>query len=284
MASKTNTVAVVTAFVNSFSFFEVYLLNGFEKQNLDMGKRYKLNQYSTGGSIQRKKDFLRALTTDRIADGVISMFLHFDEEDMKALNGANIPVVFVDEEMEGAHSVKSDNFKGAFMATEYLIKKGRKDIGFVMGQMKNEGTGITPLERLHGYKSALNQYGIAYDEKRVVEIINYSFEEGEKAFAELVSRSVKLDSVFSSAGDMVGLGVMDEAQRQKMDVPKDLAIIGYDDINMAALSKPPLTTVKQPIELMGREAFRLVVDAIEEKLSKPQKIIHAPELVIRGSA
>ncbi|HPD18366.1 MAG TPA: LacI family DNA-binding transcriptional regulator, partial [Candidatus Goldiibacteriota bacterium] len=61
---KTNTIAVITAYLNSFSFYEVYLINGFEKQNSDLGRKYVLNQYSTGGNQQRKKELLKAILSE----------------------------------------------------------------------------------------------------------------------------------------------------------------------------------------------------------------------------
>ncbi len=281
---KTGRIAVITAYLNPSSFFELLLISGFERKNAEMGGKYKIEQYSTVGSAGRRKDFMRGVLGGEVADGIISMFLKFDDEDTAALRENNIPVVFIDEEMKGFHSVTVDNFKGAYMATEYLIKKKKKNIGLVVGQMKTEGVGVTPFERLKGYKSALQDYGMEYHENNVVEITDYTFEEGEQALRELLKRGKKFDGVFSAAGDMVALGIMDEAEREAIDVPHDLAIIGYDDINMASLSKPPLTTIRQPIEEIGKESFRLLVETLEGKHKKPQKFIFDPKLIERGSA
>ena len=281
---NTKKIAVITAYLNPSSFFELLLISGFERKNAEMGGKYKIEQYSTVGSEGRRKDFMHGVLAGKVADGIISMFLKFDDEDTAALRKNNIPVVFIDEEMKGFHSVTVDNFKGAYMATEYLIKKKKKNIGLVVGQMKTEGVGVTPFERLKGYKSALQDYGMEYHESNVVEITDYTFEEGEQALRELLKRGKKFDGVFSAAGDMVALGIMDEAEREAIDVPHDLAIVGYDDINMASLSKPPLTTIRQPIEEIGKESFRLLAETLEGKHKKPRKLIFDPELIERGSA
>lgn len=281
---KTNTIAVVTAYMNSFSFYEVYLINGFEKQNSETGRKYTITQYSTGGSQQRKKELLHAIQNEHIADGIISMFLQFDKEDLKALKDHGIPVVFVDEEMEGFPCVKMDNFKGAYNAVEYLIKKGRKKIGLVVGQVSSEGVGITPKERYDAYKKALADHKIEFDDKKVIEIMEYTFEEGEQAMKELSARNLGLDAIFCAAGDMVALGVMDEAFREKIDIPANLSLVGYDDINMASLSKPQLTTVRQPIEEIGKTAFKMCVEMVETGKMDARTVILEPQLIIRGSA
>jgi LacI family transcriptional regulator len=281
---KTNVIAVVTAYLNSFSFYEVYLINGFEKMNGEMGRKFTINQYSTGGSQQRKKELLHAILSETIADGIISMFLQFDKDDLAVLKEHGIPVIFIDEEMEGYPCVKMDNFKGAYNAVEYLIKKGRTNIGLVVGQVSSEGVGITPKERFEAYKKALSDHNMQFNEKNMIEIMEYTFEEGEQAMKEFVNRKAGLDAIFCAAGDMVALGIMDEAFKQKIDVPADLALIGYDDINMASLSKPQLTTVRQPIEEIGKIAFKMCVGMIETGKMEPRTVIMEPQLVVRGSA
>ncbi|MBP7793310.1 MAG: LacI family DNA-binding transcriptional regulator [Candidatus Goldbacteria bacterium] len=281
---KTNTIAVITAYLNSFSFYEVYLINGFEKQNSDLGRKYILNQYSTGGNQQRKKELLKAILSESLADGVISMFLKFEQDDLNELKNKKIPAIFIDEEAEGFPSVKLNNFKGAYDAVKYLIDKGKRNIGLVVGQLSSEGVGITPIERFEGYKKALQDNKIAFDKDKVIEIINYTFEEGEQALLSYIDRKIKFDAIFCAAGDMVALGIMDEASKLNMDIPHDFALIGYDDISMASISKPGLTTVKQPIESIGRTALRMLDSMIETGKIEQSKIIFEPELVIRGTA
>ncbi len=281
---RTNTIAVITAYLNSFSFYEVYLINGFEKQNSDLGRKYVLNQYSTGGNQQRKKELLRAILFETLADGVISMFLKFEQDDLNELKNKKIPVIFIDEEVEGFPSVKLNNFKGAYDAVKYLVEKGKKNIGLVVGQLRSEGVGITPIERFEAYKKALADYKIPFDKDKVIEIINYTFEEGEQSLRSYVERKIKLDAIFCAAGDMVALGIMDEAAKLNIDIPHDLALIGYDDINMASISKPGLTTVKQPIESIGRAALRILDSMIETGKIEQSRVIFEPELVIRGTA
>jgi LacI family transcriptional regulator len=177
-----------------------------------------------------------------------------------------------------------DNFKGAYNAVDYLIKKGRKKIGLVVGQVSSEGVGITPKERYDAYKKALADNNMAFDDKNVIQIMEYTFEEGEQAMQEFSKRNLGLDAIFCAAGDMVALGIMDEAFKQKIDIPANLSLVGYDDINMASLSKPQLTTVRQPIEEIGKTAFKMCVEMVETGKMEPRTVILEPQLIIRGSA
>ncbi len=195
----------------------------------------------------------------------------------------NVPVVFIDEEAEGFHSITIDSYKGGYLATEHLINKGRKNIGVIIGQMKGEGVGITPLQRFNGYKQALADRNLPFDLDKVIEVREYAFKEGVSALADMVRRKTSIDAIFCAAGDVVAMGVIDEANRIGLNIPKDIALVGYDDINMASISKPALTTIHQPVEDMGKEAFKMLVDTIEGRETKPKKIILEPRLVIRAS-
>jgi len=93
-----------------------------------------------------------------------------------------------------------------------------------------------------------------------------------------------LDAVFCAAGDNCALGLLTVAKERGMQIPKDIAIMGFDDVLAARVSTPPLTTVKQPIEKMAEAAYKMAVVHRDEILQKPQKVIFEPELVVRQSA
>lgn len=280
---RTETIAIVTAYMSTFSFYEVYLMNGFELQNIQMGHKYTINQYSTHGNDQKKKEFVRSILSETTADGMISMFLKFDDDDIASLRARNFPVVFIDEEAEGFHSITIDSYKGGYMATQHLISRGRKNIGLIIGQIKGEGVGITSMQRLNGYKQALAEHNIPFDDTKIIEVKEYAFKEGVNSLADMVRRKVKIDSIFCAAGDVVAMGVIEQANRAGINIPKDIALVGYDDINMASISKPALTTIHQPVEDMGKKAFELLVDTIEGIELKPRKIVLEPRLVVRAS-
>jgi len=275
---KTNNIAVVASFFASL--FALESVRGIE-QNLRK-TQYNLILYSTRGIEENERDMLKRIFYERRADGIVIISLKAEKELVEEFKKDDVPIVFIEEIVEGAPTVKFNNIKGAYMATEHLIKKGRKNIAFVGGAADKE---LNADERLKGYREALEANGLPFDENNTIEVLNYSFEEGEDLVNELLSRSNKFDAMFCAAGDITAIGVMDAAKNQGIIVPDDIAVIGYDDIYISNLTTPSLTTVRQPIAQMGMRAFDLLMDIIEKKAGSDNKIISfEPELVIRDSA
>ena len=274
---KTNNIAVVASFFASL--FALESVRGIEQ---DLRKtQYNLILYSTRGSEENERDMLRRIYYEKRADGLIIISLKAEKEFVEEFKKEGVPVVFIEEIIEGAPTVKFNNIKGAYTATEHLIKKGRKNIVFVGGSGEKE---LSAEERMKGYKAALADNDIPFDENNVIEVFNYSFEEGEDIISEIVSKERDIDAVFCAAGDITAIGVMDAAKNRGISVPDDLAVIGYDDIYISNLTTPSLTTVRQPISQMGMRAFELLMDMVEKKEGSDNKIISfEPELIIRDS-
>jgi LacI family transcriptional regulator len=272
---KTNNIAVVASFFASL--FALESVRGIELKLRNTN--YNLILYSTRGVEENEKDVLRRIFYEHRADGFVIISIKPDEELVKEFEEEGIPVVFIEEIVKGAPTVKFNNIKGAFMATEYLLHHKRKKIALVKGSK-----GLNSEERFRGYKDALEHYGIPYDEKMVIDVVDYSFEEGAGLLKSLLKKSPNLDAVFCAAGDITAIGIMDAAKKSGMKIPEDLAIIGYDDIYLSNLTSPGLTTVRQPIAQMGMQAFDLLTAMIEGKKEGENKIISfEPELVIRNS-
>ncbi|MBN2754229.1 MAG: LacI family DNA-binding transcriptional regulator [Candidatus Goldbacteria bacterium] len=272
---KTNNIAVVASFFASL--FALESVRGIEN-NLRK-TAYNLILYSTRGVEENERDVLRRVFYERRADGFIIISLKPDDELVAEFEKEGLPVVFIEEIVKGAPTVKFNNIKGAFMATEYLIKKKRKKIAIIKGSKV-----LNAEERFKGYKDALEYYGIPFDEKKVIDVVDYTFEEGETLLKNLMKKSGGVDAVFCSAGDITAIGVMDAAKKAGIKIPQDLSIIGYDDVYLSNLTSPGLTTVRQPIAQMGMQAFDLLTDMIEGSAPMESKIISfEPELIIRDS-
>jgi len=272
---KTNNIAVVASFFASL--FALESVRGIEA-NL-RNTNYNLILYSTRGMEENERDMLQRLFYERRADGIIVISLRMDKELLAEFKKEGVPVVFIEEVLEGAPTVKFKNIKGGYMATEYLIKKKRKNIGLIIGE-----SGLNADERMKGYRDALNDFGIPYDENKIVRVKNYNFEEGEKSLKTLLKKSPNVDSVFCAAGDVTAIGVLDQAKDSGIKVPGDLAVISYDDIYISNLTSPSLTTVRQPIAHMGSQAFDVLMGMIDGFIPYESKIISfEPELIIRDS-
>lgn len=261
------------------------IIEGAEQKSYEPGKYYgKLSLYSTRGNEEAKKEILIRILRERLAAAVIMIFVIPDKKLIKEYKKAEIPIVLLEGKIKGIHSIRVDNKKGAYDAVSYLIKKGRKKIGLIRGEIGYEEVGPTPSEREKGYKDALKSAGFVYNKKLTVEVRDYTFNEGKQCLDLLLEREKKLDAIFCSAGDLCAMGVMQRAKELKIKIPDDIAIIGFDDIIAASLVSPALTTVKQPIYEIGQKAFELAVEAAEKKIKKPRDIVIQPELIIRESA
>jgi LacI family transcriptional regulator len=182
--------------------------------------------------------------------------------------------------------VRVDNVKGAKLAVQHLLSKGRKKIGLLMGNSKPEDIyepNPVAEERLKGYQEALKEGGLSFDPKLVGIVENYTPEEGSELLGRLLEVEPKLDAVFSAAGDWVAMGVLDEARKRGLQVPRDLSLVGYDDVLQARLINPPLTTIRQSFGEIASVAFDIAMESIDGKLAQEKHILLEPELIVRAS-
>ncbi|MCE5299479.1 MAG: LacI family transcriptional regulator [Spirochaetia bacterium] len=277
---RTNNIAVIATYFSSF--FEMNFLKGLEQEMGD--SEYQINEYSTRARPGVKEGIMETIIYGKRADALIALSIKPSKELLEEFKSASIPVVLVEENLKGTHSVKADNFRGGFLAGEHLMQKGRKNIGVVVGMLDGDEVGTSPAERLNGFKKAQADFGIKFDKKYVYEIRNFDFNDGREALNEFHRRGCKLDGVFCAAGDYIAMGFMQECGQKGIKIPDDISVVGYDDLEMSAIVNPPLTTIRQSISELGREAYKIAVDAINKKIKEPKQIILQPELVVRKSS
>ncbi|MCX8094078.1 MAG: LacI family transcriptional regulator [Candidatus Goldbacteria bacterium] len=274
---KTNTIAVTSNLF--FAWFKMDILNGIGKTIFET--KYKMNQYSTHDDFG--EDTLKDILYGRRADGVITISLRPEITILNEFKKHNTPIVLIEDTVDGFPGVKVDNFHGAYMATSYLIKKGRRKIGILTGKVAEGGKNV--YERLEGYKKALKENDIDLRKKIMLETVCYTFEEGRKIFDKFIENKKGIDAIFCAAGDIAAMGLIKRAQERGVKIPEDVAIVGYDDIVVSSMITPALTTVKQPIFEMGRAAVKMLINQMEsEKNIINEVVIFQPELIIRESA
>ena len=260
------------------------VIEGAEDKSYGMGKyENKLTLYSTRGTQDLKKEILMRILHGKLADAVIMLFVEPDRATVSAYKKAGIPIILLEGKMKGVHSITVDNISGAYDATSFLTGKGMKKIGLIRGETGVEEVGPTPMDRETGYKKALSEAGIAFDRNLVEEVKTYSFEEGKLALGKLLSRERALDAVFCAAGDICAMGVIEHAKELKIKVPREISVIGFDDIITSSQVKPALTTVRQPVYEMGGRAFEMAVDAAEGRLKNIVNLSVKPQLIVRES-
>jgi LacI family repressor for deo operon, udp, cdd, tsx, nupC, and nupG len=174
-------------------------------------------------------------------------------------------------------TVQIDNIKAAREATEYLLGLGHTRIGFVTGPLWS----VLSRDRLHGYRDAILDAGLEYDEALVVSG-NFSIVSGVAATNQLLALPHRPTAVFAS-NDEMAIGAVRAARDQALLVPDDLSVMGFDDIRFAAFMDPPLTTVSQPGGEIGRTAMEILLKIIADEPIERRRHLLPTHLELRGS-
>ncbi|TCW35687.1 substrate-binding family protein [Thermohydrogenium kirishiense] len=170
-----------------------------------------------------------------------------------------------------------DNEKGAYIATNYLIQNGLRDIILLSGPLSIN----TYMDRLLGYKKALTENDILFISEYVYQVANndVSIEQGYNMLKDVIKSGKKFDGVFAS-NDLIAIGAIQALQEEGITIPDVVKIIGFDDIYPASLIKPDLTTISQPKYAMGCEAMNILYKLINSSKIKKREIIMEPKLKI----
>ena len=201
--------------------------------------------------VARVRDFMNLLEERRV-DGVVISVAKLDIKSSPWLAAHRVPIVLVDSPSTGlrAPGISSDNRLGGRLAIDHLLELGHRRIGHIMPPR----TILAARERLAGANDGMRWAGHAGG-LSVVEIGRYDMAAGTKAMATLLRRHPDVTAVFAY-NDLMAIGAMDAIHRSAMSIPADISVVGFDDIPNAAYCNPPLTTVRQSVEVMGRWAFR----------------------------
>lgn len=230
---------------------------------------YKVVLFNTDGEIEKEKNMLQMLSAMN-ADGII---LTTSSEGVDSdIENCTIPVVVTDRltAQKGADAyVHCDHYRGGRMAAEHLISNGCRRIVCMRGKQDISSA----RERYLGCKEVCNEHGI---DLRVVDC-DYSFEAGIQAAEQMIKKYPDMDGIVA-CNDIVAISAYKVLHQKGIEVPGQIQIIGYDNIRLAELMTPELTTIAQPIEQIGKMAVELVVKH-EEKDEK--EYILQPKLIIR---
>jgi LacI family transcriptional regulator len=190
---------------------------------------------------------------------------------------SNIPMVIVGRPSEpnGVSFIDVDNAEAAYSAVSHLARIGHQRIATITGPASS----TVGIDRKQGYLRAVAERGRAIEDCLVTE---GDFTEAGGYFAMQRLLPAKPDAVFA-ASDIMAIGAMRAIREARLRIPDDIAVVGFDDIPLAALSDPQLTTVRQHVYQFGISAVELLTDLIENGLTPRRRIIMATELVIRES-
>ena len=194
------------------------------------------------------------------------------------LRARGIPFVVVDPAGDPAPdvaSVGSANWNGGLLATRHLLSLGHRRIGVIGGPIDT----MCSRARLSGFRAAMEEAGAPVCEELIV-AGDFERDSGLHGGQELLDRPDRPTAIFA-ANDLMAFGVYEAARLAGLSIPDDLSVIGYDDLTMAAWAGPPLTTIRQPLEEMGRQAAQMVLD-LDDTAPAP-RVDLAIDLVVRDS-
>jgi LacI family transcriptional regulator len=242
---------------------------------------YDLMLYTTRRRVGSEMHYVKTISNG-LSDGIILVVPLFDREYLESLRAHNFPYVVVDQVDPQYHSsmVDATNWQGAYDATRYLIELGHRRIGFIKGLEAIQSA----ADRLAGYKAALADYHLPYDETIVVEG-DFFTPSGYNTARQLIRKVPRPTAIFA-ANDLMALGAMQAIQEQGLSIPQDISVVGFDDIPQASTVHPRLTTVRQPLEQMGRIAVNLLIEQIEHSVNHdvtPRRVTLATRFVERES-
>ncbi|WAX58481.1 LacI family DNA-binding transcriptional regulator [Jatrophihabitans cynanchi] len=191
-----------------------------------------------------------------------------------------LPVVLVNRSLRGVRcdSVTTDNLAGSRAVARYFIDGGRNYVAAIGGL---RGTS-TADERLQGFKSGLAGTGKGGATLVATTSVDWSYEEGVRAFNEILESRTVPDAIFC-ANDVLAFGAMDAARARGFGIPDDIWFAGYDDIAIAGWGAYDLTTIRQPLRPMAEQAVNMALHRLAEPGRAPQRSRLTSELVVRGS-
>ncbi|MER5204126.1 LacI family DNA-binding transcriptional regulator [Streptomyces sp. NPDC002825] len=223
----------------------------------------------------RGRGRVERLLRSKGADGVMLMALREDDPLARLAEEAELPVVFGGRPvgLEPRWYVDVDNVGGARAATEHLIAAGRTRVATICGRLDTE----VGRARYRGYRDAMLAAGL----EPYPSAGDFTGPSGAAAMAALLAHRPDLDGVFA-ASDNMAAGALRTLRKAGRLVPSDVAVVGFDDLPVARIAEPPLTTVHQPVEGLGREMARMLVALVDGQ--DPTPLILPTRLVTRASA
>lgn len=272
---KTHTIGLLVPDISN-PFF-AYITRSVQRAAHKLG--YSLIVCDTDDNLEFEEEHLRLLIS-KGTDGLLIMPIGQKYEHIKSAISKDLPMVLMDRSFDelNTNCVVVDNYAGAYKAVEHLITFGHTRIAIIQG-LPNTNTNNA---RVRGYKDALAKHNISVDENLIVGN-DYRKENGYIETKFLLNLANPPTAVFTTS-DLIMLGALQALSEEKHRIPEDVSIVSFDDIDFAPYLLAPLTTVRQPKEIMGEIAVKLLVEDIKSGGKREKsKIVLQPQLIIRKS-
>ncbi len=236
---------------------------------------------NTDGDRERELAAVR-LCVQRQADGIVLAPFGLTAEDLESVSRMGVPVVLLqptaNHQRLPCDAVVSDDARGVASAVMHLAERGHRRIGMLNGSPSQ-----TAAARLRGYRGGMQAAGLTVEEQ-LLRSTSFTRDGGRELAVEMLDGEHPPTAVVCG-NDMIAIGVLDIARDRGLRVPTDLAVVGFDDIDAALLTHPPLTTVVNPGEEIGQAAGSVLLDRIRGDYSgAPRRLTVSGRLVVRSSS
>ena len=275
---RSNTVATIVPFFTNYFFIELF--RGIQQKLTE--NNYDLILYSVD-KIDRRDVFLDRTLVERRVDGVLLISLGIPDEYVDRFVNSNLSIVLVDSFHPKLDSITVENVDGAYRATEHLIRLEHKKIGMINGHL----TSRPAVLRLRGFKKALRDNNLEFDDRHLI-ICDATHGEdgfnevsGYEAMKQLLELGADMPTALFVSSDIQAFGVYKAARDCGVRIPGDIAIVGFDDIELAEFIG--LTTMRQPIYEIGCSSVEKLLARIAGLNTRANGKCLKTELVIRES-
>ena len=254
--------------------FYLEIIKGIEQ--VAISQNYNILLCETD-SNPKKENIYFDLVRKKMADGIISMDPAVNVETLKKL-AENYAIIQCSEyeECTGIPYVTIDNEEASYRAVKHLIQIGHHKIALMNADEKY----LFARQRKMGYKRALEENGLTLKNEYIISTPNLGFENGQHAMKKILNLQDRPTAVFA-VSDLLAIGALKEINAAGLQVPNDIAVVGFDKIDFSNMTNPTLTTIAQPMHKMGSVAARMLIEKI--KGEEVESILLDHELVIRES-
>lgn len=278
--NKSNTIGVLISRINRP--FMSSLISGIEETARKAGYNVLISQ--SNDKYENEVNSCNALYDSRITGLIVSLSMEtIDMDHFKKFVDQGIPIVFVDRVPDNFNSYKVviDNYTAGYSATRHLIEQGCTRIAHFAGAQHRN----VYEERKKGYLDALREFGLPVNEDLIIDFKTLSFEEGDKATRKLLKMKEPPDGLFS-ANDTAAVSAIMCARKMGVDVPRQLAVIGFNDDPIASIVQPSLSTVSHPASKMGAISARRILNHTGQNYDADltEITVLGTEIIVRDSS
>ena len=278
--SRSNTIGLIVPRISMY--FQSAVITAIQNKLHTYGYNTIICQSNESPDLER--DLVKLLQASRVEGIIVSCSVHTEDFShfSDSLNG-RIPLVFYDRVPANfpAHRIKGDEYRGAFLATSHLIEQGCKRIALIGGPLSCG----QHQERFSGYKGALQKHDLVFDDT-ITYFHELTWENASRTCKSIFDSSNVPDGIFA-CNDTTALAILEFAEKNGINVPKDLKIVGYSNDNRANISHPSISSVEQYPHDMGEQAAILMMDLIQNKINPGKNFISLTtpvELIKRSSS